>query len=239
MFITSVFLCHMAFTLPMGQGIASIASKASKSLFPKLSEALIAQLNQEAKGKTIFAFGGKRATENLLPKIIDRAKRGFDPSHEDLSLLDSYSAMNNHGILNFADDNGHTLLYYVLHNNSSLSGYKGILKQLYARGAQLSIRDQFVMGPEAELKAALHLPINAPAGTTLKIAHTFFTKNTPEKIKQRFYEFGVLKPEGEARTKKAEYIEKLYQRVKSNLFEQKQKEAQAKKDGYFNFDELI
>lgn len=229
-------VCYTHCALSVGQGITSTVSK---SLFPKISNAVIKKLNEETKGKAIFGFAGKKATEKLLEKIVTRVKKGLDPSREDLSILDDYSFLNNHGVLNFADEKGHTLLYYVLKNNPSLSGYKGILRNLYRRGAQLNIHDKYVMGPESVLKTSLNMSIDASAANTIKVMRTFLTKNTSEKIKQRFSSFGVLTLKGEKRLAKVADTQELYQRVESDLLTQKQKEVvQKKKDKYFKFDEL-
>lgn len=244
-FIIGIFLCYTAFAMSLGQGISSIASK---SLFPKVSRALIKRLNQEAKEKTVVSFTGKRSTEKLLERMIMRAKKGFDPSRQDLSVLDDYSFLNDHGVLNFAEAEGytfldekvrHTLLYYVLKNNSTLSGHKGILRDLYSRGAQLNMDDKKVMGSEKVLKTYLNLPIDASAAHTIKVLRTFLTKNTPEKIEKRFSSFGILRLEGKKRFAKLADVQELCQQVESDLLAQKQKEMmQARKNKYFQFDEL-
>lgn len=235
--VVAAFVPYIACIQPMGRIIAD------KIVAPKLSRAILKELtrlNQETKEKTAFSLGGKKATEKLAEDIIDQAKKGLEPCAHKLCMLDDYSLFNKHGVLNLAGEDGHTLLYYVFQNNPGLPGYKGILKQLKDRGAQLNIHDKYVMGPEKVLKTLLNTPIDGSAWTTVKVFRSFVTKNMPEKLQKRVRAGKILGKEAALREKKVAEAQNIYSGIESDLLAKRAIErSQAKKDKYFGFEDLV
>jgi hypothetical protein len=186
----------------------------------------IKTLNQKAHGLTssLFPNSPKKIAESLLVEVWHPAvRKGLIPSGKEFAELDNCFGQANHGILNLtvklnpADEGCHTLLKYALElpafSKKELAKRRRFLKALTDRGAELSMHDKFVMGPEKELKALVNLPMDASNKELKQAVLTFFTKNTEKKVWKRFDSI----PEVHARLRKVARARELYPQVEKNL----------------------
>jgi RecA-family ATPase len=96
------------------------------------------------------------------------------------------------------------------------------------RGAELNVRDTFIMGPEKELKALVNVPMEASCKRFKKAVLTFFTKNTESKVRERFNSFKISGLQVQARLKKVRRAQELYYpKVEKDLLAQIKEEQKA------------
>jgi hypothetical protein len=192
-------------------------------------------LNRSTKAKTVLRLGGRKATENYQEKMIVDAKNGKSPSKEELAILSDYSLHNSHGPLNFADNDGHSLLFYVLKNNFNrqrTDSDKELLEELYESGAELNPYDKNTLKKENAqewLKVRLNLPYTASAKTISNYARMHYARSFLKREQRRVANYDEIS--------RQMYQEKLadvsiaYNHTKKELSVQAaQDRLQAKKD---------
>ena len=157
---------------------------------------------------------GKGSAQQMLDTMKDNAKKGTLPSASDIEKLMTYASANDYWILNQEDNDGHTLLYYVVNNeDSSFEDRKRCVRNLYKHGAQFSVRDKYVMGLDKLLRAYLNLPLDATAATTLKIFKEFKTKNSPDKLDNKLLSGKMTEEQVNARLARLSSIEEILRKL--------------------------
>jgi hypothetical protein len=190
----------------------------------------IKDLHQVAQKPTSNPFAkSKKYAESLLLDVWHTAvQKGIIPSGKEFAELDNSFGKANHGILNLAGEGGHTLLKYALelpaYSKKELAKRRSFLKALTDRGAELNVRDIFVMGPGKELRALVNVPMNAPAKKVKKAALTLFSKNTQAKVLKRFDSFEIA----QKRLHKVARAQELYPQIEKDLLAEIQEEKALK-----------
>jgi len=197
----------------LAQSIRSVANNVKTNVKATINK-INTYPNQDCP-RTFVPFTGKASTQAKLDAMRANAKNGTMPSTKDINELMRYSEMNNYGILNQQDSEGHTFLHDVLKNGDYSPKHRYIIKGLYAQDAKLNDRDKYAMGPESLLKTYLGLPLNASASTTIKVLRTFYTKNTSEKLERKL--LTMTEHQGEQLLKKSLDINETYATIKPSL----------------------
>jgi hypothetical protein len=215
--------------------MVNMASTQGMNRFTQSVRAAIGQKNgivRQDSPKASWAFlllTGKGTTQRLLDGMRRNTKNGIIPTTAEINKLMDYSQYNNYGILNQPDDEGHTLLNDVIQHKDYSPKHRYIIKALRARGAQLSNRDKYVMGPESLLKTYLGLPPKASASTTIKVLRTFNTKNSSEKLGFKLLTNQMTEQQVNERTQKRLDINTVYNTIKPDLDARCMQERQIKR----------
>ena len=161
-----------------------------------------AQFNNRDKcvmGPELYLKVLNSSTQDRFDLLVDKAKNGNLISQADINEYQKSAEITNYHILNQSDEEGHTLLYHLVKDDSKRKKYRRVFNNLILHGAQFNDKDQHVMGPEFYLKALLGISCNASEKETQKALRTFKTKNTLEKLATRFKNGNMTQKQVDAR----------------------------------------